>query len=80
MDCHEIFEALSDFIDQELSDKACGEIERHLAGCSNCRIVVNTLRKTVTLYHSLPRQEMPGEVRIRLHRVIEIEGLDEGST
>jgi anti-sigma factor RsiW len=75
MKCNEIFEALSDFIDEELSQSTCDEIQRHLDHCHNCRIVVNTLRKTVTLYHSMPRQEMPGEVRTRLHHVISIEGL-----
>ncbi len=73
MNCNEIFESLSDFIDAERSDDACREIEKHLDGCRNCRIVVNTLRKTVTLYHSLPREEVPGETRMRLHRVIHLE-------
>ena len=80
MDCQEIFEALSDFIDRDLSDKACGEIEKHLEDCINCRIVVNTLHMTVSLYHSMPRQEMPGEVRMRLHRMIEIEDTGKGSS
>ncbi|GBE57738.1 hypothetical protein BMS3Abin01_00659 [bacterium BMS3Abin01] len=73
MNCREIFEALSEFIDEDLSDSTCSEIQVHLDHCRNCRIVVNTLRKTVTLYHSLPPKQMPGEVRTRLHRVINIE-------
>ncbi len=73
MNCREIFEALSEFIDEDLSTSTCNEIQRHLDHCQNCRIVVNTLRKTVTLYHSLPPKVMPGEVRTRLHRVISIE-------
>lgn len=72
MDCNEIFESLSEFIDEELSEKACGEIERHMAGCRNCRIVVNTLRKTVTLYHSIPREELSGSAKMRLYKVINI--------
>lgn len=73
MDCREIFEALSDFIDSDLSDRTCVEIEAHLDNCSNCRIVVSTLRKTITLYHSMPRMEMPGDVRLRLHKVIQMD-------
>lgn len=72
MDCNEIFESLSEFIDEELSDQACVEIEKHMAGCKNCRIVVNTLRKTVTLYHSLPREELSGTARMRLYKIINI--------
>lgn len=73
MDCNEIFESLSEFIDEELSDKACSEIEKHMAGCKNCRIVVNTLRKTVTMYHSMPREELSGAARMRLYKVIDID-------
>lgn len=72
MNCDEIFESLSEFVDEELSAKACNEINKHLEGCKNCRIVVNTLRKTVTLYQTMPKKEMPGEVRLRLHRVIDL--------
>ncbi len=82
MNCSEIFESLSEFIDEDLSEKTCSEIESHMAGCTNCRIVVNTLRKTVTLYHSMPREQLSGAARLRLHRVIKIdtpEGSDEGS-
>ena len=73
MDCREIFEGLSDYIDDELAEKACGEIEQHLKSCENCRIVVNTLRKTVTLYHSIDPETVPGEVSLRLHATIRLE-------
>ncbi len=78
MDCNEIFESLSEFIDEELSKKTCREIESHMADCRNCRVVVNTLRKTVTLYHSMPRERLSGPARLRLHKVIEI--ADSGDT
>ena len=74
MDCREIFEGLSEYIDKELADKTCREIESHLKDCHNCRVVVNTLRQTVTLYHEAPSQEIPGDVRVRLHKVIKLKG------
>lgn len=80
MDCNEIFESLSDFIDEELSETACSEIENHMADCRNCRIVVNTLRKTVTLYHQMPRETMSGEARLELHRIIKLEHQGENET
>lgn len=73
MDCRKIFESLSEYIDEELAQTTCKEIEVHLAGCDNCRIVVNTLRRTVTLYHSIPPASMPGDVRLRLHKRIQLE-------
>lgn len=73
MDCKEIFENLSEYIDEELKDAACKEIETHLSDCDNCRVVVNTLRRTVTLYHEIPVETMPGDVRLRLHKRIRME-------
>ena len=72
-DCQKIFEGLSDYIDEELATKTCLEIEKHLEGCDNCRIVVNTLRRTVTLYHSMEREEVPGDASLRLHATIRME-------
>lgn len=73
MDCREIFEGLSEYIDDEMAEKTCKEIERHLEGCENCRVVVNTLRRTVTLYHSIEPESIPGDVSLRLHATIRLE-------
>jgi predicted anti-sigma-YlaC factor YlaD len=65
--CKLILGSLSDFIDGELQEELCAEIEEHLKGCDNCRIVVNTLRKTVELYERTSEQvELPEEVKERL--------------
>ncbi len=77
MDCREIFEGLSEYLDKELAEKTCKEIESHLRDCYNCRVVVNTLRQTVTLYHQTPPEELPGDVRMRLHKVIKLNQEDE---
>lgn len=74
MDCGEMFESLSDFIDEEISEETCAEIRKHLQDCHNCQVVVNTLKHTVSLYHTFPQEEVPGEVRRRLHKIIRMEG------
>lgn len=71
-DCREIFEGLSDFIDEELSQDVCAEIMKHLEGCHNCRVVVNTLQHTIELYHTYPQEEVPEEVRTRLYKTIRL--------
>lgn len=73
MDCKEILEGLSEYIDEELAEKTCREIEEHLKDCYNCRVVVNTLRRTVVLYHQAPLEEVPGDVSIRLHKIIKLD-------
>jgi len=64
--CKEILDALSDYVDGELEAELCGQIERHMSGCENCRIVVDTLRRTVTLYHEHGHEPVPDDVQERL--------------
>ncbi len=70
--CHDLLDGLSDYLDGEASGQLCAEIERHVANCERCRIVVDTLRKTVTLYHQLPQPLMPPEARERLYKRLDL--------
>ena len=70
--CPHLLENLSDYLDGEASAELCAEIERHLDGCSDCRVVVDTLRKTVSLYHELPQPELPPEARLRLDKSLDL--------
>jgi anti-sigma factor RsiW len=71
--CRQYLDSLSDYVDGDLGDELCREIEAHMAECENCRVVVNTLAKTVTLYHQLPAPEMPDVVKERLYKVLNLE-------
>jgi len=72
---HSLITYLSDYVDGNLSEEFCLELEGHLAECENCRIVVDTLRKTISLYHICAEdpQEVPGTVRERLFRTLNLE-------
>ena len=75
-DCHNLLGSLSGFLDGELESDLCAQIERHLAECPDCKIVVDTLQKTVSLYHTVSEQDtVPAGVRQRLFRRLEIEDL-----
>lgn len=67
--CSQLLGSLSEYIDNELQTELCAEIENHLKDCDNCRIVVNTLRKTVELYQQTNRAqvELTDRVRERLY-------------
>lgn len=66
--CRHLLNSLSGYVDGDLSLELCAEIERHMAGCENCRIVINTLQKTVDLYHeTAPDPQLPDDVSHRLY-------------
>ncbi|MCS7221141.1 MAG: zf-HC2 domain-containing protein [Anaerolineae bacterium] len=68
--CRQLLRLLSDYIDDELEAALCREVEAHLAVCENCRIVVDTLRKTVLLYRSAYPPMLPAEVEERLFKIL----------
>jgi predicted anti-sigma-YlaC factor YlaD len=49
-------------------------LEKHLSECENCRIVVNTLKKTIDIYHQqAEREKVPDDVKERLFYRLNIE-------
>ncbi|MDW8325396.1 MAG: zf-HC2 domain-containing protein [Anaerolineales bacterium] len=72
-ECQHLLDGLSAYLDGEASAELCAEIERHLAGCADCRVMVDTLRKTVLLYRELPRPDFPAEARRRLYKALHLE-------
>jgi predicted anti-sigma-YlaC factor YlaD len=70
--CRSLLEGMSLFAEGEAPPELCAAIEQHLAGCSDCRIVVDTLRRTIDLYHRLPRPDMPEKTRERLYKSLDL--------
>lgn len=72
--CHNLFETLSEYVDGDLNDELCIEIENHLGECNNCRIVVDTLRKTIYLYReSNELVDLPEDIQHRLFQRLNLE-------
>ncbi|HEY6866515.1 MAG TPA: zf-HC2 domain-containing protein [Candidatus Eisenbacteria bacterium] len=49
MDCNEVLEQLSDYLDEDARAELCREIDKHLIHCRDCRLEVDTLRMTIRL-------------------------------
>lgn len=77
--CREIKDKLSAYLDGELESALCAEIEQHLSGCDNCRVVVDTLNKTILLYRNYGQVSVPTETHERLTRVLHLETLKKPS-
>jgi anti-sigma factor RsiW len=71
--CHQLLNSLSDYIDGTLSEDLCSELERHLATCENCQVVVNTTKKTIELYQNAERVDLPEGARARLFHCLNLE-------
>jgi predicted anti-sigma-YlaC factor YlaD len=75
MTCDQLLGYLSDYLDGQTRDEVCREIEHHMSECQNCRVVVDTTRKTISLVHACNDTELslPDEVRERLFKRLNLD-------
>jgi anti-sigma factor RsiW len=59
-DCTEVFARLSEYLDGDLANASCEEIERHIAGCAPCVQFVQSLRKSIQLTRGFDAGIEPG--------------------
>jgi hypothetical protein len=70
MKCEELLVLLSEYVDGTVDPAVCDEFEAHMSGCDPCQVVVDNIRKTITLYKAGQPYELPLEFRHRLHAVL----------
>lgn len=72
--CKQIFANLSEYLDGNLDDALCQELERHMAGCAPCEAFLSSLRNTIQRTHALPAaspaQKVAVQARARLTRLL----------
>lgn len=67
MNCEELLAMLNDYVDGDIDPGVCESFEKHLAGCNPCQVVVDNIRKTITLYKDGEPYELPLEFKKKLH-------------
>ena len=71
MKCKDVVLELSNYLDKEVDAATVAEIERHLSHCEDCRLVVDTTRKTIQLYCDSEPAPLSDDVRDRLQKALE---------
>jgi len=64
--CPEYLQSLNDYLDGGLDPELCAEIEAHFGECDNCRIMVDSLRQTVTLCREGKPERLPESLEKKL--------------
>ncbi len=68
--CDDLIGELSDYIDGELDSELCKKLEKHLAACDNCRLMVDTMKMTVQLCREGIYEDLPEDVQLKLNQVL----------
>jgi predicted anti-sigma-YlaC factor YlaD len=69
--CQEILETLSDYVDGETRSALCRALREHLAHCDSCRVVIDNIRQTITLYRGGQETPFPSDLHERLCSVMQ---------
>ncbi len=70
MKCEELLRAMNDYVDGNIDPTICEGLEKHLADCNPCQVVVDNIRKTITLYKAGQPYELPAELKRKLRAVL----------
>lgn len=66
--CKEMFAELSNYLDDELDDSLCEELEKHMDGCEPCKAFLSSLEKSIQQCRIAPDESPDPRVAARLRR------------
>jgi predicted anti-sigma-YlaC factor YlaD len=61
---------LSNYLDEALDTTLKDSIERHLEHCDDCRVVVDTTKKTIQIYCNSEPAPLPEDTKLRLREAL----------
>lgn len=70
MKCKTLVLELTEYLDGEIDSALKEELELHLLKCKNCRLIVNTTKKTIEVYCNSEAAPLPDDARQRLQQAI----------
>jgi RNA polymerase sigma-70 factor (ECF subfamily) len=66
--CKEMFAELSSYLDDELDDSLCDELEKHMDGCEPCKAFLSSLEKSIQQCRTAPNEAPDPRVAARFRR------------
>jgi predicted anti-sigma-YlaC factor YlaD len=70
VNCKKVVIELSSYLDGVLDSDTKIDLEQHLSNCTDCRLVVDTCRKTIQIFCNSEPVPLPEDVRQRLHAAL----------
>ena len=71
MKCKAFITELADYLDEAVDSPLRAEIEAHMAKCPDCKVVVDTCRKTIEIFCNSEPVPLTDDCRQRLHSALE---------
>jgi RNA polymerase sigma-70 factor, ECF subfamily len=66
--CKAMFAELSNYLDEQLDDSLCEELEKHLTGCEPCKAFLSSLEATIEQCRTAPAERPASGKTVRLRK------------
>jgi len=66
MKCDELLGAMNEFLDGETQSALCEALQEHLVDCHSCRLVIDNILQTITLFRAGESVPLPPGLHERL--------------
>lgn len=70
MTCTDFLARLTDFFDGTVPSSLLAEVQRHIAECKHCEVVLDSTTKTINIYRNEELYDFTPELEERLHTTI----------
>jgi len=70
LNCKDVIREVSEYLDGNLGAGVKSDLEIHLAKCHDCRLIIDTTRKTIDIFCNSEPVALPQDVRNRLHEAL----------
>lgn len=70
MNCRGVLDEIADYLDGAMDPALLQELEIHLGRCKNCRLIIDTTKKTIDIFCNSEPIPLPIGVRDRLHAAV----------
>lgn len=70
MTCDDLLKQMNEYVDDNVAPGVCDELREHLKGCESCRVVVDNIRNSITLYRNGREIDLPPECQQRLRGLL----------
>lgn len=72
MKCKEAYLRICDNLDADPNSAKCRQVLKHLEKCPDCAALLDSVKKTVSLYRSAPTPRIPSATHRKLIKTINI--------
>jgi predicted anti-sigma-YlaC factor YlaD len=72
VDCNEVYERLSEYLDRDVREELVRAIDEHRSRCPDCRVLIDTTRMTIVLYQADSHIATPVALPQRLRQALSL--------